>query len=47
MWDYVEMIYTWSMSFATRANRHQWMLILLAIAIFGFLCMRGMGRRGY
>ena len=47
MWQYVEMIYSWSMSFAARADRHQWVIVLLAITFFGFMCMRGMGRRNY
>ena len=47
MWDYVEPIYQWLMSFVVRADRHQWMLVLLAITFFGFMCMRGMGRRNY
>jgi len=47
MSDYIFQAYSWLMSFAARADRHQWVIVLLAITFFGFMCMRGMGRRNY
>ena len=47
MWNYLVSTYNWLMSFVLRADRDHWVIILLAITFFGFMCMRGLGRRSY
>ena len=45
MWNAFRQFQSATMAWVMSLDRHEWLIVLAAVSLFGFLCMRGYGSR--